>query len=148
MRAPVVWRASSLCRDVESMRLLFSVVVLASVSTSHTAVAQATQVAANDVGQAYFEFQVDKPVLARPGNPHATYPDVMRSRNRIGDVVVQFVVDTTGHVDMNSVEVIRSSDLAFTNSVKSVLPEMRFFPAETAGHRVRQMVQQDFRFAL
>jgi hypothetical protein len=61
---------------------------------------------------------------------------------------VQYVVDTLGHVDMNSVEVLRSTDNSFTSSVKSVLPEMRFFPAETAGHRVRQMVQQSFRFAL
>jgi TonB family protein len=130
------------------MRLLFSVAVLATVAVSRTASAQSTQVAANDVGQAYFEFQVDKPVLQRPGNPHAQYPDEMRSRMRVGDVTVQYVVDTTGHVDMNTVEIIKSSDAAFSNSVKSVLPEMRFFPAETAGRRVRQMVQQSFRFAL
>jgi TonB family protein len=133
------------------MRLLFSVAVLASVAASRTASAQSapsTQVAANDIGQAYFEFQVDKPVLQRPGNPHAQYPDEMRSRGRIGDVTVQYVVDTTGRVDMNTIEIIKSTDPTFTNSVKSVLPEMRFFPAETAGHRVRQMVQQSFRFAL
>jgi periplasmic protein TonB len=130
------------------MRLLFSVAVLATVAATRTASAQSTQVAANDIGQAYFEFQVDKPVLQRPGNPHAQYPDEMRSRGRVGDVTVQYVVDTTGRVDMNSIEIIKSSDLAFTNSVKSVLPEMRFFPAETGGRRVRQMVQQSFRFAL
>lgn len=130
------------------MRLLFSVAVLASVVASHSASAQAQQVAANDIGQAYFEFQVDKPVLQRPGNPHAQFPDEMRSRGRGGDVTVQYVVDTTGHVDMNSIEIIKSSDNAFSNAVKSVLPEMRFYPAETAGHRVRQMVQQQFRFAL
>jgi protein TonB len=130
------------------MRLLFAVAVLASVAASNTAFAQAQQVAANDIGQAYFDFQVDKPVLQRPGNPHAQYPDDMRSRGRIGDVVVQFVVDTTGRIDMNSIEIIKSSDASFSNSVKAVLPEMRFFPAETGGHRVRQMVQQSFRFAL
>jgi periplasmic protein TonB len=130
------------------MRLLFAVAVLASVAASNTAFAQAQQVAANDIGQAYFDFQVDKPVLQRPGNPHAQYPDDMRSRGRIGDVVVQFVVDTTGRVDMTSVEIIKSTDASFSTSVKAVLPEMRFFPAETGGHRVRQMVQQSFRFAL
>jgi TonB family protein len=130
------------------MRLLFSVAVLASVAVSRTASAQSTQVAANDIGQAYFEFQVDKPVLQRPGNPHAQYPDEMRARGRVGDVTVQYVVDTTGRVDMNTIEIIKSTDPTFTSAVKSVLPEMRFFPAETAGHRVRQMVQQSFRFAL
>lgn len=129
------------------MRLLFAVAVLATVATSHTASAQA-QVASNEGGQAYFEFQVDKPVLARPGNPHASYPDEMRSRGKTGDVIVQYVVDTTGRVDPSTVEIIKATDNAFANSVKSVLPEMRFFPAETGGRRVRQLVQQSFRFAL
>jgi TonB family protein len=125
---------------------------LAVLAGPRSASAQAPQVASNETGpnqnQTYFEFQVDKPVLQKPGNPRAQFPDDMRNRGRAGDVTVQYVVDTLGHVDMNSVEVIRSTDNSFTSSVKTVLPEMRFFPAETAGHRVRQMVQQNFRFAL
>jgi TonB family protein len=125
---------------------------LAVLAGPRSAFAQAPQVASNETGpnqnQTYFEFQVDKPVLQKPGNPRAQFPDDMRNRGRAGDVTVQYVVDTLGHVDMNSVEVLKSTDNSFTSSVKSVLPEMRFFPAETAGHRVRQMVQQSFRFAL
>jgi len=134
------------------MRLPVCAAALVVFAVARSASAQATQTAANETGpnqgQAYFEFQVDKPVLQRPGNPRAQFPDEMRNRGRGGDVTVQYVVDTTGRVDMTSVEIIKSTDGAFTNSVKSVLPELKFFPAETAGHRVRQMVQQSFRFAL
>jgi protein TonB len=130
------------------MRLSLCAAVLAAFAASRSVSAQAANETGPNQGQAYFEFQVDKPVLQRPGNPKAQYPDDMRSRGRVGEVVVQYVVDTTGRVDINSVEVIKSSDGAFTTSVKTVLAELRFFPAETAGHRVRQMVQQSFRFAL
>ncbi|HWZ60899.1 MAG TPA: TonB family protein [Gemmatimonadaceae bacterium] len=133
------------------MRLPLCAAALVALSVSHAASAQVSQTS-NETGpnqsQAYFEFQVEKPVLARPGNPHAQFPDEMRSRGKGGEVIVQYVVDTLGRVDVNSVEVIKSTDNSFTRSVKSVLAEMRFFPAETAGHRVRQMVQQSFRFAL
>jgi TonB family protein len=133
------------------MRLPLCAAALVALSVSRAASAQVSQTSNEtgpNQGQAYFEFQVEKPVLARPGNPHAQFPDEMRARGRGGEVIVQYVVDTLGRVDANSIEVVKSTDNAFTRSVKSVLPEMRFFPAETAGHRVRQMVQQSFRFAL
>jgi len=62
-------------------------------------------------------------------------------------VTCQFVVDTTGRVDMGTFEVVKASDPAYTASVKRVLPQMRYFPAEEGGHKVRQLVEQDFRFA-
>jgi TonB family protein len=131
------------------MRLSLCAAALAAVVVSTSVSAQAASETGPNQGQAaYFEFQVDKPVLQRPGNPMAQFPNEMRSRGRGGDVVVQYVVDTTGRVDMSSIEILKSTDGAFTSSVKTVLSELRFFPAETAGRRVRQMVQQSFKFAL
>jgi periplasmic protein TonB len=138
------------------MRLPLCAAALAVVALSRSASAQAPQVASAETAgpnqpssqQAYFEFQVDKPVLQRPGNPKAQFPDEMRGRGKGGDVTVQYVVDTLGRVDMNSIQILSATDRAFSTSVKTVLPEMRFYPAETGGRRVRQMVQQSFRFAL
>lgn len=126
--------------------------VLVSLAASLTASAQATQVAANGAGpnqgQAYFEFQVEKPVALRPGNPHPAYPESMRTSAKDGKVTAQFVVDTTGKVDMSTFEVLAATNDAFSKSVKDILPDLRFFPAEVDGRRVKQLVQQDFRFAL
>ena len=98
--------------------------------------------------QAYFEFQVEKPVLAREGNPAPQYPEMLRSGNVEGEVLAQFVVDTLGRVDMSTFKVLRSSNELFTASVKRVLPKMKFYPAETGGRKVKQLVQLPFAFKL
>src|SRR5919201_374382 len=98
--------------------------------------------------QPYFEFQVEKQVAALPDNPRPRYPDMLRSANVEGEVLAQFVVDTTGRVEMNTFKVLKSSHDLFTNSVKQALTGMRFYPAEIGGRKVKQLVQQPFNFAL
>ena len=132
------------------MRFTMCAAAFCSLASAMHASAQAAQLASSGgtaQGQAYFEFQVEKPVSARPGNPHAQYPDDLRARARGGEVTCQFVVDTAGHVDMSTFEVVKASEPAYATVVKRVLPEMRYYPAEEGGHKVRQLVEQDFRFA-
>ena len=73
---------------------------------------------------------------------------MLRSANVEGEVLVQFVVDTTGRVENGSVKVLKSSHDLFTNSVRSALSNMRFYPAEIGGRKVKQLVQQPFNFTL
>jgi protein TonB len=96
--------------------------------------------------QPYFEFQVEKPVLPREGNPAPKYPDILRSANITGDVVAQFVVDTTGRAEMRTFKALSSSHELFTAAVRNALPQMRFYAAETGGRKVKQLVQQAFKF--
>jgi protein TonB len=96
--------------------------------------------------QPYFEFQVEKPVLAREGNPAPPYPSMLESARVAGEVMAQFVVDTTGRADMSTFKVLKSTNDLFTNSVKNVLPKWHFYPAETGGRKVKQVVQQPFIF--
>jgi periplasmic protein TonB len=98
--------------------------------------------------QPYFEFQVEKQVQTAPGSPQPRYPDMLKSANVEGEVLAQFVVDTTGRAEMNTFKVLKSSHELFTQSVRNVLPNMRFYPAEIGGRKVKQMVQQPFTFAL
>jgi protein TonB len=133
------------------MRSSLYAALVASLVASVAASAQATQVASNGPGpgqgDTYFEFQVEKPVALRPGNPHPSYPESMRSAAKDGRVTAQFVVDTNGRVDVGTFQVLESTNESFTKSVREVLPQLRFFPAEEGGRRVKQLVQQDFRFA-
>jgi protein TonB len=98
--------------------------------------------------QPYFEFQVEKQVQTAAGSPQPRYPDMLKSANIEGEVLAQFVVDTTGRAEMGTFKVLKSSHDGFTQAVKNVLPNMRFYPAEIGGRKVKQMVQQPFTFAL
>lgn len=95
---------------------------------------------------AYFEFQVEKPALAKPGNPPPRYPAHLRERSVSGEVLAQFVVDTTGRAEMRTFKVLKASHEDFVKAVREAVPRMRFIPAEIAGCRVRQIVQLPFGF--
>jgi protein TonB len=73
---------------------------------------------------------------------------MLQSAGIEGRVLAQFVVDVSGKADMGTFKVLESSHDLFTQSVRSALPRMRFFPAEIGGKKVRQVVQQPFVFAL
>jgi protein TonB len=98
--------------------------------------------------QTFFEFQVEKQVQPMPNNPAPRYPDMLRSANVEGEVLAQFVVDTTGRADMSSFKVLKSTHDLFTNAVKSSLPNMKFYAAEVGGRKVKQLVQMPFQFNL
>ena len=98
--------------------------------------------------QPYFDFQVEKPVVAAPGSAGPAYPDMLRSAGIEGQVLAQFVVDTTGRADMATFKALRSDNDLFTVAVKNALQRMRFLPAEVGGRKVKQLVQQPFVFAL
>ena len=83
-----------------------------------------------------------------PNNPGPRYPDKLRSANVEGEVLAQFVVDTTGRPEMSTFKLLRSSDDLFTDAVKSALVNMRFYPAEVGARKVKQLLQMPFQFSL
>jgi protein TonB len=98
--------------------------------------------------QPLFDFQVEKPAQANPSNTPPTYPNQLRAANIEGQVVAKFVVDTSGKADMRTFEILKSDHDLFTNAVRNSLPNMRFFPAEVGGRKVKQLVQMPFVFSL
>ena len=96
----------------------------------------------------YFEFQVEQPVTPAPGSLSPRYPDLARQAGIEGEVLAQFVVDTTGRAEPSSLKILKSSHDLFIQSVKNALPEMRFVPAEVGGRKVKQLVQEPFSYSL
>jgi len=96
----------------------------------------------------YFEFQVEKSASPQPGNVAPRYPDELREAKIEGEVLVQFVLDTLGHPDMDTFKVLRSTHDLFTNTVKASLPTMLFYPAQVGGRKVKQLIQMPFNFNL
>ena len=54
--------------------------------------------------RAYFEFQVTRQVQPSPNNRPPRYPEALRGANMQGEVLVQFIVDTTGKPEMNTLK--------------------------------------------
>lgn len=98
--------------------------------------------------QTYFEFQVEKPAAAIPGTISPAYPEALRSAGVEGEVRLQFVVDTTGRVEMSSVRVERATNELFSSAARAAVPRMRFYPAEIGGRKVRQLVVQPITFQI
>jgi protein TonB len=98
--------------------------------------------------QPYFEFQVEKPVVPAPGSTSPRYPDMLRQAGVEGEVLAQFVVDTTGKAEAGSLKILKSSHDLFIQSVRNALPQMKFIPAEVGGRKVKQLVQQPFTFSI
>jgi len=101
-----------------------------------------------DGSSAYHESQVERPVMLAPNSATPAYPDILRQAGIEGEVLVSFVVDTSGRVEVSSFKVIRATHESFATAVKNALPRMRFIPAELGTHKVRQLVQQPYSFAI
>jgi TonB family protein len=97
---------------------------------------------------AFSVLEVDQMVERYEGSAAPIYPRDLIATGTEGQVQAIYVVDTTGRVDMTTVQVVQSDDPRFTESVRTALGGMRFRPAKRAGKCVRQLVQQRFRFRI
>ena len=98
--------------------------------------------------QAYFEFQVEKPVSRAPGSVNPRYPSILKMAGVEGEVLAQYVVDETGMVMPGTLKILKSTHALFVQAIKDALPDMRFVAAEVRGRKVKQLVQQPFVFAI
>src|SRR5207237_5460291 len=94
----------------------------------------------------YFEHQVAEPVTAISWGPRL-YPSALKAQKIGGEVVLKFVVDSTGHVEPGSERVVGKSRPEFITAAMSMLASARFTPALRRNMHVRQFVEQAFVFA-
>ena len=96
----------------------------------------------------YYDFQVEKVAAQIPNVGNPVYPEMLKNAGVEGEVQVQFVIDTTGRADLSTFKVLKSAHAQFTEAVHKALPQMRFFPAEVGGKKVKQLVQLPFLFGI
>ncbi len=94
----------------------------------------------------FSEIEVDLAVERDPTSEGPTYPDSLLKAHVEGETHVRFVVDSTGHADVASFDVITSNESAFSEAVRMALPRMKFRPASIGEKRVSQHVEQTFVF--
>jgi TonB family protein len=95
----------------------------------------------------YTADQVDRPAVpdsTTPLDPY--YPDSLKQSRTPGTAVVEFVVDSTGHVETESINVVLASQPAFGRAAREAVFSARFIPAMLRGQTVRQIVQLPLEF--
>lgn len=103
---------------------------------------------APDVSDVMTVLDVDSAVTRYDDSAAPAYPPKMLSARLEGSAAVQFIVDTTGFPDTTSFRVLEATQPDFARAVREALPHMRFRPAVAQHHKVRQLVQQLFRFKI
>jgi TonB family protein len=94
----------------------------------------------------YTSFEVDNAVQFSYGSAVPQYPPDLLARRVPGKVTVRFIVDTSGTADVQTLEIIDSTDPQFAASVRDALPRIKLNPALLIGKRELQQVEQPFRF--
>jgi len=121
-------------------------VVLAAVLLPSAARAQDPRTATVAEGeQTFFDFQVEQAVRVKSART-PVYPDRLRTNGVEGQVLVQFVVDERGLAQMSTFKVLKSTDNELTQSVMRAVSSSSFYPAEIQGRKVKQLVQQPYKF--
>ena len=96
-------------------------------------------------GETYLEAQVDDPPTVISTGP-LRYPPVLERAGIGGRVVMQFVVDTTGHAEAAGFKILSSTNTAFNEPAKEVIMKSVFRPGRVRGQPVRVQVQQVISF--
>lgn len=90
---------------------------------------------------------VDDPaVVVR--QPEPRYPPALLQAGVEGRVVVEFVIDTSGHAEPASPRVIESSNRAFDAAALESIQRSLFRPARVRGRSVRQLTRQAIGFRI
>jgi periplasmic protein TonB len=88
-------------------------------------------------------------VLPQPiGGLVPYYPEALRRTGVSGQVLLEYVIGSSGWVDSSSVQVLRSSHPAFSDAAREALRGMHFRPARRSGRPVMVLVRQAIRFEI
>ena len=99
-------------------------------------------------GTVYVASELDEPVAFDPSSAAPAYPPELQQAGIEGSATMRFVVDTAGQADTATIEVLTATHPGFARAVREALPDMRFRPALLADRRVRQLVEQQFKFQI
>ena len=100
-----------------------------------------------DQTQTYLEAVVDERP-ERISGPVPRYPEMLRQAGVEGVVLLEFVIDTTGHVQDGSVKILQSTNRAFEGPARNVIVRSLYRPGRVRGVPVPVLVQQQIGFTI
>jgi TonB family protein len=80
--------------------------------------------------------------------PEPRYPRIAEASRLSGRVLLRFVIDTTGRVDLASIEVVENTEEVFVSPARESVARAVFRPARMSGSPVRQLAEQSVRFVV
>jgi TonB family protein len=78
--------------------------------------------------------------------PAPTYPPQLQELGITGRALMEFVIDTTGHVEPASIRKLESTHQAFDEAARATITAAVFRPAHLSSRPVRQLTRQSIRF--
>jgi len=106
-----------------------------------------TQIDSSGLGAVLAAAEVDQPAEAIH-QPKPKYPPVLQQAGIEGRVLVEFIIDTLGHVEPTSLRVVESSNMGFEAAAGETLRRSVFRPARVQGRPVRQRAIQAVAFRI
>jgi len=100
-----------------------------------------------DFTQTFLETAVDERP-ERLSGPYPRYPEMLRQAGIEGIVLLEFVIDTTGRVEVESLKVLQSTNRAFEGPAKDVIRRSLYRPGRVRGQAVRVLVSQQIGFTI
>ncbi|MCZ6917662.1 MAG: TonB family protein [Gemmatimonadetes bacterium] len=100
-----------------------------------------------DFSQTFNEAAVDERP-ERISGPMARYPEMLRQAGIEGVVLLEFVIDTSGHVERETIKILSSTNRAFEGPAREVVRRSLFRPGRVRGQAVRVLVQQQIGFTI
>ena len=97
---------------------------------------------------AYSVIEVDSAAVRDSSSAAPAYPHVMMTKGIEGYAAMRFVVDSTGLIDMGTVELLQATHAEFVQAVREAMPRMKFRPAKVGVATVRQLAEQLFKFEI
>lgn len=91
--------------------------------------------------------EVDEPAVI-VHQPSPRYPPVLQQAGVEGRVLVEFIIDTTGHLEEASLRVLESSNPGFERAAGETVHRSVFRPARVHGSPVRQRTVQSIAFRI
>lgn len=98
-------------------------------------------------GAALAVMQVDEPATPLR-QPSPRYPPVLQQAGIEGRVLLEFIIDSTGHVESASLRVLERSRSGFDAAARESLERSLFRPARVRGRPVRQRARQTIVFRI
>jgi protein TonB len=84
----------------------------------------------------------------RISSPPVRYPEILRQAGIDGRVLVECIIDTTGHAERGSIKVLSSTNQLFEQPAREAVAASLYRPGRISGRAVRVRVQVPLNFTI
>ncbi len=84
----------------------------------------------------------------RLAGPQPVFPELLKQAQIQGRVLARAIIDTTGHIEPNSIKILQTPNPGFNPGVIDALRRSVFRPARVHGRAVRIMIDIPFDFTI